>query len=217
MYTLVFDDTGSFIGYHQGGDNPHIAGRKIVVDSLPADLPLLLMSADGTLSNDIALLLARAKTRQISKIKQQAADLISGLDWKLTRAKEQAEAGLASSAAVNQVLADRESIRQSSNQAEIRLNALTDMAQIKNFSWTVDQIIPVPKIEASNEFLDRFTLTEQEAVLNTTASNTKLRLWFERLQLTPTINRDRTNVINGVNDLESAGLLAPGRSIEILS
>jgi len=171
---------------------------------------------DGHLVVDPAIKLQQAKTTRVELIKTEAANLIKLLDWKLERAKEQEAAGWVNISEVDSVLAEREAIRRSSNEAEVAVGKLTDIESVKTFAWSVSEVVEIPRKVSANQFLDRFTSEEFQAVITATDSNTALRTWWERFKLTTNVNLDSETVISGVNALEMAGLLAAGRSTEIL-
>jgi hypothetical protein len=86
------------------------------------------------------------KKAAVTEIKQQAAERIVALDWKLQRAGDrvsQAELGGESQlSALEQaetellnVLNEREAIRVASNEAEVALLALEDADAVEQFSW----------------------------------------------------------------------------------
>lgn len=96
-------------------------------------------SFDGAgISRDQVAALDRSKTARKARIKQEAKALIEALDWRVTRARERAEAGIAyAGETVAEVLAMRESIRFNSTAAELAVDALTDVASVQSFSWSV--------------------------------------------------------------------------------
>ena len=86
------------------------------------------------------------KQTAVSNIKQQAAERITALDWKLQRAEDrvsQAELGGESQISALElaeaellvVLESRETIRKTSNEAETELMALEDAEAIEQFGW----------------------------------------------------------------------------------
>ncbi len=155
------------------------------------------------------------KARQIARIKDQAAQLISATDWKLQRAQERDAAGWGSLADIDAVLAEREAIRRSSNAAEAAVSALTDAAAITSFSWQVSATVELPKRITRGQFLDRFTAAETEQILAAAASNVALKRWVMRLENSEWVKPDEAR--NGLAALEIAGLLQPGRAAQILA
>lgn len=89
------------------------------------------------ISRDHIAALDRSKTARKARIKQEAKALIEALDWRVTRARERAEAGISGGESLATVLMLRESIRTSSSSAESAVDALTDVASVQSFSWSV--------------------------------------------------------------------------------
>lgn len=75
------------------------------------------------------------KSDGIIKIKSEAAQRISALDWELERVNERKIRGKKSQSDIDIVLDKRESIRVASDEAEVKLNALTTIDEVKAFSW----------------------------------------------------------------------------------
>lgn len=70
------------------------------------------------------------KSSRIKIIKQEAGDRISALDWKVTRATEQPDLYSKSD-----IMAERQGIRDSSSTAELDVDALATIEEIKQFTW----------------------------------------------------------------------------------
>lgn len=95
-------------------------------------------SFDGVgISRDPMAALDRAKLGRKVRIKAEAKALIEALDWRVTRARERAEAGISGGESLASVLGLRESIRTSSSAAEAAVEALTDVASVQAFGWSV--------------------------------------------------------------------------------
>ncbi len=172
---------------------------------------------DGmTVSHDPMAAMERAKTARKSRIKAEAGQLIAASDWKLNRAKEQEQAGWSDLAAVDAILVQRETIRQSSNAAELAVDALTDVVSVIGFTWVVDVVVIAPRRLTSYALLSRFTSAEIEAVLAAAETNAALRVWWEKFKLAASIDLNNADTIAGINAFETAGLLTAGRAAEIL-
>jgi hypothetical protein len=87
---------------------------------------------------------------------------------------------------------------------------------------------PPPPIITKIAFRDRFTSTEKEdlqmaAVINPsdTAQQkrqaSKIQVWLEDIRSSDYIDLTNTRVINGVNAMETVGIIGAGRAAEILS
>ena len=140
---LIFDNiTRRCIGTLDG-DNFNGDGIAIDESSLPADLDtsdlsMLFLDPDGvTITFDGTGMIELVKTTRKARIKQEAKALIEALDWRVTRARERAEAGISGGESLANVLILRESIRTSSSAAESAVDALTDVASVQSFSWSV--------------------------------------------------------------------------------
>lgn len=169
-----------------------------------------------TVTRDPVAALNRSKAARKARIKTEAAQLISALDWKLTRVKEQEAAGWATLAEVDAVLAQRETIRRSSNVAEIDLDALTDVASVQSFAWSVSTIVAPPRRLTQMQFASRFTDTELQGILASSQSNPALGAWWEKFKLASDINLDDSATQAGVLALELAGLINAGRAAQVL-
>lgn len=67
------------------------------------------------------------------------------------------------------------------------------------------------------EFLLKFTPSEYAAIAAATKSNSTLDYYWQLFMVAENVLKTDPATIAGINDLESAGLLAPGRAEEILS
>lgn len=170
-----------------------------------------------TVTHDPVAALNRAKAARKARIKTEAAQLIAALDWKLTRAKEQEAAGWVTLADVDAVLAQRETIRRSSGVAETALDALTDVASVQAFTWSVSTIVAAPRRLTQTQFAIRFTDTELQGILAAAQSNPALGAWWEKFKLASDINLDDAATQAGVLALEMAGLISAGRAGNILN
>lgn len=103
-----------------------------------------LVYLDGVVSIDAAAKLAQAQQARIARIKAEAAERIAATEWKLSRARERVSAGWADRADVSAVLAERESIRISSNAAEAAVMLIADVAAVQSFEWEVSAATPEP-------------------------------------------------------------------------
>lgn len=145
MKHFIFDAlTRRCIGYIEGAvDGYNGDGVLVNEDSLPVDLVVdetasLYLAEDGvSVTYDATALLELSKTTRKARIKAEAKALIEALDWRVTRARERAEAGIAGGESLASVLGLRESIRTSSSEAEEAVDALTDVASVHAFGWSV--------------------------------------------------------------------------------
>lgn len=154
---------------------------------------------------------------RIARIKEEAYERIAATDWRLSRATEREDAGWDSLEGVNEVLAERESIRASSNQAEVNLNRILGISDIENFEWKNSTVVPPPRRISRHSFLGRFKPSELESLVAAKAYNPMLAAWVIRIENVAYINLDDPDLLPALEALEALGLLAEGRSTEILS
>ena len=225
MKRFIFDDvTRRCIGYVEGSTDGYNGNGVLVdADSIPPDVPTtdmacLYLSDDGvTVIYDSVALLAQVKASRKTRIKQEAASLIAALDWRLERAREREAAGWATLAEVDEVLAEREAIRRSSNAAEAAVDALTDVSSVQTFTWSIDVPVAVPRRLTHKQFMDRFSDGELTGILATVEANAALKNWWAKFQQARDVNLDDPATQAGVQALEIAGLLSAGRAEEVLA
>jgi len=66
-------------------------------------------------------------------------------------------------------------------------------------------------------FRERFTTEEKRAIYAAARENIDVQIWMDDLASTPEVFTDDPRTIRGVNGLEAAGLIGPGRAAEILA
>lgn len=67
------------------------------------------------------------------------------------------------------------------------------------------------------EFRNRMTLAEKEAIYTAALTSARLRVFLDDLAAVQTMDMAAAQTIAGVQSLEDAGLIAPGRAAEILA
>ncbi|MCD4483460.1 hypothetical protein LQR31_03105 [Chromobacterium vaccinii] len=219
MKIIVDLQTKTVAGVTVDGD--FLAGKNQALIAPPEDFDIDAMgdyAFDGaSLVRDVQAALSRAKSARKARIKLEAAHLIEADDWKLQRAREREAAGWGTLAEVDAALAERESIRRSSNAAEQAVDALTDAASVQAFVWAVDIAVATPRRMTHKQFMARFTDAEIQAMLKAFGDNPALRPWWERFSLARDISLDDAVTQNGVQALEAAGLIGKGRAAEVLA
>lgn len=202
-------------------NNGVTAAKHQVLVPLPEDFnpdDVAEWAYDGQgLTRDTVAFLDRAKAARKVRIKAESARLIEAIDWKLARAQEREAAGWATLAEVDVVLAERESIRRSSNAAEVALDALTDVVSVQSFTWSVDVQVPAPRRLTQTKFAERFTDAELQAILSAAAASAALNGWWKKFELADDINLDDPATRAGVQALEFAGVIGVGRAAEVLA
>ncbi|MBK8752353.1 MAG: hypothetical protein IPL99_12220 [Candidatus Competibacteraceae bacterium] len=172
---------------------------------------------DGQLTHSPEQALTKARARAITRIKAEATAQIKATDWKVQRAQEREKAGWNTLEETLALLAERESIRRSSSAAEQRILLENSRSEIENFTWNVDVEVPVVRLITQKQFSDRFSDAELSRLIEISQNNPEMATWFERFHAAQDINLDAPLAQNGVWMLETAGLIAPGRAVEILS
>jgi hypothetical protein len=77
--------------------------------------------------------------------------------------------------------------------------------------------IPSVRTLTKLAYMNRFTDAELAAIYTAAKSNVQVEVWLDKFKIAEEINLDDTSTIAGVQALEAAGLLAKGRSAEILA
>jgi hypothetical protein len=82
-----------------------------------------------------------------------------------------------------------------------------------------EPIVATPSIRTLTKlaYMNRFTDAELAAIYTVAKSNVQVEVWLDKFKLAEEINLDDSATIAGVQALEAAGLLAAGRSAEILA
>lgn len=178
-------------------------------------------SADVTFIDDSEPLptadISALKSDKIAQIKIDAAQMISDTDWRLQRAQEREQIGVADGESVSEVLAEREAIRAASNRAETEVNRLRSAKSIKNYTWQVEPSdYPTGTALTHLQFLRRFTVQERFAINTAAKDNASVNDYMLMLQIAKFINVKDKDVIIGVNMLEKNKILSTGRAVEIL-
>ena len=65
-------------------------------------------------------------------------------------------------------------------------------------------------------FRSRFTEAEKRAIYSARANSIDIQIWLDDLAAAEDVRSDDPRMIAGVQGLEAAGLLAPGRAAEIM-
>lgn len=220
MTQLIIDSANQITGYTNDDQAPAWDGVRLVAapdgfnPALLAHYSVKVSKGKTSISFNADSALAAAQAARCGLIKDEASRLIAGTDWKLQRARERDTAGWGSLADIDTVLAEREAIRRSSDAAELAVNALTDINAVQAYSWSVDVAVPAPNRLTRGEFLDRFTREETAAILAAADANASLKAWVMRLENSDWIKPSEATP--GLQALEIAGLIAPGRAAAIL-
>lgn len=192
-----------------------------IVSEAPEDFDSSVFSryyyTGGVLARDDIRWLNEFKTARIERIKEEATKLLEATDWTLQRAREREEAGWTALSTINKLLADRESIRKSSDRAEADVLLLTEPNDIIAYRWEVVYDVPTPRRITRQAFLALFTNAETEAIVTAAKSAPLIEGWLMRVQAAEYVNLDDPATVMGVQGMVLAGLLTEERATEILS
>ena len=228
----VFDEYGLFIQFLPENETTSHLGVVATVPENPfadPNTPLVYdHSRDEAYYSDSDYVI-KYKNKVKSMIKYTAADRIYDLQWRIERAQERDLLGLEGET-VEDVLVHREAIRRFSSQLEEQL-----LGNIK-YGWDITKEVTRKDIEeffnqgvedivksitvkriTPLAFFSRFTSDEQAAILAASHQNPILNALIVSLQLADGVVLNDPRITTGVQALESAGLLNPGRAEEILS
>ena len=222
MPYLVFDSqTGRCTGALEGAVEHFTGGVTVEVAAVPEDLSSWVLDAGGQPVQDVALVLSRAQAAKVADIKSQASAAIDATAWKLERAREREAAGWAALAAVDEVLALRESIRRSSNAAEARVLACTSLADVQAVTWTESDVaVPQPMRVTHAAFLDALRAQGESvipAILAATDSNPALLQWWTYFDQSDYVAAGDARLHAGLQGLEFTGVLPAGVANQIIA
>ena len=97
--------------------------------------------------------------------------------------------------------------------------ALPDFSgwEIKTINQIPAETKPPKTIFTSLEFLDKFTESEQLAVVEATMTTAAVKLWYDRLLAASFVDLEDSRIPDGLNALVSAGILDASRVAEIMT
>ena len=216
MY-VVTNDSGNVVGVLDGAQD--IPGLRVL--PAPPDFDPALASEyrlDGeALIHDPAIVLTRAKAARIAEIKRQAQANIAALAWRLERAQERDRLGLPGETPED-VLIEREAIRRASNRCEAEINAAQDVAAVQAVTFAVTEADRATPARITRlQFLMRFTDAEMQAIVAAADASPALKAALLKWQTAEGTTLTDPVTQAGVQALEMAGLLAPGRAAQILA
>lgn len=76
---------------------------------------------------------------------------------------------------------------------------------------------PVVRQLSKLDYMKRFADEELSAIYSAAKVNVMVEIWLEKFRLAEYINLDDPKTQDGVHALEAAGLIAPGRAVEVLA
>ena len=93
--------------------------------------------------------------------------------------------------------------------------------QLRNWSrpsWAAPiDVIQTPRIISKLDYMDRFLDSELAAIFTAAKTVVQIEIWLEKFKLAEFIDLTDTSVTGGLAALESVGLLAAGRPLEIIN
>jgi hypothetical protein len=78
-----------------------------------------------------------------------------------------------------------------------------------------EPVVPPPRVLTVLQFRDRLTAEEELGITAAGMTSPAVRVWLDRLAAAQEINLDDPRTVAGLQQMEAAGLLAPGRGTEI--
>ena len=75
----------------------------------------------------------------------------------------------------------------------------------------------VPTTIAPEDFINRFSVAEQQAIVTATQTNWQLQLWMNKLTASSSVDVTDPRTTGGIQALVSAGLLTAARGVQVLN
>ncbi len=66
------------------------------------------------------------------------------------------------------------------------------------------------------EYMERFTDLELQSIYTAAKTSVAIEVWLEKFKATTQVDLNDSRILTGLQALETAGLLAPGRAQEII-
>jgi len=219
MRVIIDETTGAVVGATT--DPAFVSGAGMRAMDAPPDFDPARASEyrlEGeTLIHDPAIVLARAKAARVAEIKRQAQVNIAALAWRLERAQERDRLGLPGETPED-VLLEREAIRRASSRCEAEVNAAQDVAAVHAVTFAVTEADRARPTRLTRlQFLMRFTDAEMQAIVAAADASPALKAALLKWQTAEGITLTSPITQAGVQALEIAGLIAPGRAEQILA
>ena len=157
------------------------------------------------------------QARRTDELRAQAQTQIEALQWRIERATEREQLGLPGET-VEVVLVEREALRRASNRCTAEVQAATTLGAVRCVVFAVTEADRATPTRITRlQFLSRFTDAEMQAVIAASDQSPALRSALLKWQTADGIVLTDAATVAGVEALEIAGLLAAGRSAEVLA
>ena len=161
--------------------------------------------------------LSAYQARRANELRAQAQTQIEALAWRIERAKEREQLGLPGET-VEVVLVEREALRRASNRCAAEVQAADTLEAVRAVAFAVTEADHTTSNRITRlQFLSRFTDAEMQAVIAASDQSPALRAALLKWQTADGIVLTDPATVAGVEALEIAGLLAAGRSAEVLA
>lgn len=95
-----------------------------------------------------------------------------------------------------------------------------DIPDLSKFEWSASALIFVEKsgrCTTQEMSARRFTMEELRTIYSAAKINIDVEIWLDRFKMSKEINLDDEFMLKGLCDMEQAGLLSPGRALELLA
>lgn len=161
--------------------------------------------------------LSAYQARRANEMRAQAQTQIEALQWRIERAKEREQLGLPGET-LEAVLVEREALRRASNRCTAEVLAADTLDAVRAVVFAVTEADRATPTRITRlQFLSRFTDAEMQAVIAASDQSPALRAALMKWQTADGIVLTDPATVAGVEALEIAGLLAAGRSAEVLA
>lgn len=161
--------------------------------------------------------LSAYQARRTNELRAQAQTQIEALQWRIERATEREQLGLPGET-VKFVLVEREALRRASNRCAAEVQAADTLDAVRAVRFAVTDADRTTSNRITRlQFLSRFTDAEMQAVIAASDQSPALRSALLKWQTADGIVLTDAATVAGVEALEIAGLLAAGRSAEVLA
>lgn len=161
--------------------------------------------------------LSAYQARRANELRAQAQTQIEALAWRIERAKEREQLGLPGET-LEAVLVEREALRRASNRCTAEVQAADTLEAVRAVAFAVTEADHTTSNRITRlQFLSRFTDAEMQAVIAASDQSPALRAALLKWQTADGIVLTDPATVAGVEALEIAGLLAAGRSAEVLA
>jgi hypothetical protein len=187
-------------------------------EEVPAcDMSLCELIGEARLDAHPYAQLDAAKAEKISEIKRAAAQAIDAMAWRIERAQERDRLGLPGET-MEAVMLEREAIRRASNRCEAEIEAALDVQAVQAVQFAVTEADrAIPQRLTRLQFLSRFTDEEMQSIVAAADTSPALKAMLLKWQTAEGIVLTDPATVAGVQAMEIAGLIAPGRAEAILT